>query len=53
MSLGKQIRLNRIFSHPSGRLCSAAIDHFTIYNEGLPGGLQHIAATLEALMAAR
>lgn len=51
MSLGKQIRLNRIFSDPSGRLCSAAIDHFTIYGEGLPPGLRHIGATLDALMA--
>lgn len=51
MSLGKQIRLRRIFAHPSGRLCSAAIDHFSIYNEGLPPGLRHIERTLAALMA--
>ncbi len=51
MSLGKQIRLRRIFAHPSGRLCSAAIDHFSIYNEGLPPGLRHIKPTLAALMA--
>ncbi len=31
MSLGKQIRLNRIFAHPSGRLCSVAIDHWFGY----------------------
>src|SRR5579859_335527 len=53
MSLGKKIRLNRIFSDPSGRLCSAAIDHFTIYGEGLPPGLRHISKTMDALMAAR
>ena len=27
MALGKQIRLNRLFAHPSGRLCSIAVDH--------------------------
>ncbi len=51
MSLGKQIRLNRIFAHPSGNLCSIAIDHFTIYNLGLPPGLRQIEATLDAVMA--
>lgn len=53
MNLGKQIRLHRIFSHTSQRLCSAAIDHFMIYNEGLPGGLRQIGQTIDALMAAR
>jgi class I fructose-bisphosphate aldolase len=53
MSLGKQIRLNRIFAHRSGRLCSAAIDHFMIYAEGLPPGLRQIKKTLAALMTAR
>src|SRR5262245_29999081 len=51
MGLGKQIRLNRIFSHPSGRLCSVAVDHFMIYNEGLPPGLRHIKETLAAVVA--
>src|SRR5258708_37720581 len=53
MSLGKRIRLNRSFSDPSGRLCSAAIDHFMGYGEGLPPGLRHISQTLDAIMAAR
>jgi class I fructose-bisphosphate aldolase len=53
MSLGKQVRLNRLFAHPSGRLCSAAIDHFPIYNEGLPPGLRHLPQTLAAVMAGR
>lgn len=53
MSIGKQIRLNRIFSHPSGRLCSVAVDHFIAYGQGLPPGLRHIGATLEAIAAAR
>jgi class I fructose-bisphosphate aldolase len=51
MGLGKQIRLNRIFGHPSGRLCSVAVDHFTVYNLGLPPGLRHIRETLAAVMA--
>ncbi|MCL5998176.1 MAG: aldolase, partial [Chloroflexi bacterium] len=53
MNIGKQIRLNRIFSHPSGRLCSVAVDHFIAYGEGLPGGLRHIQPTLAAIVAAR
>jgi DhnA family fructose-bisphosphate aldolase class Ia len=28
MNISKKIRLNRIFSHPGGRLCSVAVDHF-------------------------
>ena len=31
VALGKQIRLNRLFSHPCGRLCSIAVDHFAGY----------------------
>jgi class I fructose-bisphosphate aldolase len=38
MNIGKQIRLNRIFSHPSGRLCSVAVDHFIGYGPLRPGG---------------
>lgn len=52
MNLGKRIRLQRIFGHPSGRLCSIAVDHFIGYGEGLPRGLRQIGATLEAVMAA-
>jgi class I fructose-bisphosphate aldolase len=38
MNIGKKIRLNRIFSHPSGRICSVAVDHFIGYGPLLPGG---------------
>jgi len=31
MNTGKLVRLNRLFSHSSGRLCSVAIDHFITY----------------------
>lgn len=53
MGLGKQIRLSRVFSHPSGRLCSVAVDHFMVYNLGLPPGLRHIKDTLTAVMSAQ
>ena len=53
MGLGKQVRLNRIFSHPSGRLCSVAIDHFIGYQEGMPAGLYDLPKTLAALVAGR
>src|SRR4030042_6408464 len=53
MNVGKRVRMNRIFSHPSGRLCSVAVDHFIGYGAGLPDGLRHIQATLAAIVAGR
>jgi class I fructose-bisphosphate aldolase len=53
MNVGKLTRLNRIFSHPSGRLCSIAVDHFIGYTEGLPDGLRPIQKTLAAIVAAQ
>lgn len=50
MGLAKQIRLNRIFSHPSGRLCSVAIDHFIGYQRGLPSGLVDLPKTIAEIM---
>ncbi|MDR3405946.1 MAG: hypothetical protein P4L99_25900 [Chthoniobacter sp.] len=38
MNIGKQIRLNRLFSHPSKRLCSVAVDHFIGYGKLQEGG---------------
>lgn len=47
MNIGKRIRLNRIFSHPSGRLCSVAVDHFIGYGALTPGGgLSNLPAAL-------
>jgi class I fructose-bisphosphate aldolase len=47
MNIGKQIRLNRIFSHPSGRLCSVAVDHFIGYGRlSTGGGLSNLPAAL-------
>jgi len=52
MNIGKRIRLNRIFSHPSGRLCSVAVDHFIGYGELSPGGgLSNLPAALAKIAA--
>jgi class I fructose-bisphosphate aldolase len=53
VNVGKLVRMNRLFSHPSGRLCSVAVDHFFGYAAGLPDGLRQIRSTLEAVVAAR
>jgi class I fructose-bisphosphate aldolase len=43
--------MNRLFAHPSGRLCSVAVDHFIGYALGLPPGLRRIKETLAAVVA--
>lgn len=53
MNVGKLVRVNRIFSHASGRLCSVAVDHFIGYGHGLPDGLRRIQPTLAAIVAGR
>ena len=53
MSLGKRVRLGRLFSHPSGRLCSVAVDHFIGYGEGLPAGLRNVQGTLAAIVTGK
>jgi class I fructose-bisphosphate aldolase len=50
MDLAKQIRLNRLFAHPSGRLCSVAVDHFVGYQKGLPEGLVNVPETIGKLV---
>ena len=52
MNLGRQVRLNRLFSHPSGRLCSVAVDHFIGDQQGLPAGLKDLRATLAQVVEA-
>ncbi len=49
--LGKKTRMNRIFSHPSGRILAVAVDHFINYPVDLPDGLRHMAQTLERIVA--
>src|SRR5258707_14065672 len=52
MNIEKKIRLNRLFSHPSGRLCSVAIDHFIGYGKLTPGGgLSNLPAALKKVVA--
>ena len=53
MDTGKLVRMNRLFSHPSGRLCSIAVDHFIGYPEGLPASLRSIRSTLAAIVIGR
>jgi len=53
MNLGKLVRLNRLFAHPSGRFCSVAVDHYIGYSDGLPDGLRHMKETLAAVAPAR
>lgn len=50
-TLGKKVRLNRLFSHPSGRFLSVAIDHLINYPVGLPKGLRPIGDTLAQVVA--
>ncbi len=51
MGLGKTVRLNRLFRHPSGRYCCIAVDHFIGYQDGLPPGLRDLRETLAAVVA--
>lgn len=50
---GKLVRRNRLFAHPSGNLCSVAVDHFIGYGDGMPAGLRNLAPTIAALVAGR
>jgi fructose-bisphosphate aldolase, class I len=49
--LGKKTRMRRIFSHPSGRVLTVAVDHMINYPVGLPDGLRNMASTLEQIVA--
>jgi class I fructose-bisphosphate aldolase len=54
MNIGKHIRLNRIFAHSSGRLCSVAVDHFVGYGKlTAGGGLSNLSAALAKIAAGR
>jgi len=50
MNLGKSIRLARLFSHPSGKFFSVAIDHFVGYNLNLPIELYDIKDTVDKIV---
>jgi len=53
MSLGTHVRLSRIFSHPSGRLFGAAVDHFVGYGNVRLGGLANLPAALDRVVSAK
>jgi fructose-bisphosphate aldolase, class I len=53
MNIGKRTHLNRLFAHPSGKLCSVAADHFIGYALGLPRGLREIQKTLAEVAAGK
>ena len=50
-SLGKEIRLKRIFSHASGRILTVAVDHLINYPVGLPQGLRTMGSTIAQIAA--
>ena len=49
-TLGKQIRLNRIFRDPSGRILAIAADHMINYAVGMPEGLRRIEETVRLIL---
>jgi class I fructose-bisphosphate aldolase len=53
MNTGKLVRLGRLFSHPSGRMCSVAVDHYIVYGAGLPEGLRSFRSTVSSIVEAR
>jgi class I fructose-bisphosphate aldolase len=53
MNTGKLVRMNRLFSHPSGRLCSVAIDHYIGYGDEMPVGLRRLGPSIAAMVAGR
>jgi DhnA family fructose-bisphosphate aldolase class Ia len=50
MAVDKQIRLSRILSHPSERLCPAAVYHFIGDQKDPPKGLTDLRATIMAVV---
>ncbi len=50
LNLAKRTRLGRIFSQPSGRICSVAIDHFVGYSQKLPPGLRNVPETIREIL---
>jgi DhnA family fructose-bisphosphate aldolase class Ia len=51
--LGKQVRLNRIFHQPDGRLLSVAVDHGISHSYELPAGLRPLRNALAKIMEGR
>jgi class I fructose-bisphosphate aldolase len=53
MNIGKKVRMERLFSHPTGNFFSVALDHFIGYDLGLPYGLRQVESTLDKLVEAK
>ena len=53
MSIGRQVRLKRIFSNPSTNLFGVAVDHFVGYGNAVSGGLASLPKALAATMAGK
>lgn len=54
MGLGTQIRMQRVFNHPSGKLFGIAMDHFASYgNFPLGSGLSDLGGSIRKVMAAQ
>lgn len=54
MGLGTQIRMQRVFNHPSGNLFGIAMDHFASYgNFPLGSGLSDLGGSIRQVMAAQ
>lgn len=52
MGLGTQVRLSRLFSHPSGNLFGIAVDHFVGYGNVRQGGLADLPKAVDQCMTA-
>jgi class I fructose-bisphosphate aldolase len=52
VGLGTQIRLARLFSHPSGNLFGIAVDHFVGYGNVREGGLANLPHAVDRCMQA-
>lgn len=52
MGLGIDVRLSRLFAHPSGNLFGIAVDHFVGYGNIREGGLKDLPGAVEQCMQA-
>lgn len=53
MGLGTDIRMARLFSHPSGNLFGIAVDHFVGYGSVREGGLKDLPTAVARCMSAQ
>jgi len=53
MGLGTDVRLSRLFSHPSGNLFGIAVDHFVGYGNVREGGLANLPDAIDRCITAQ